>query len=331
MVFVQFDGVNAPDAAFCCKDGTCTVAGMETTEPAKQACEARSGTYEPLRKGGTYSSTLRIPTNDPNPDTSTISISLVFTTVDTALVIVGLPRTVDMTMAPGSVKRQTVSVYNVWADAKNGVDFAHAGSETLAVERSVCTAVTSTCTASHGQTTCSTASGGECNGCCKVLDLSEQKDGVCTIVSAQKLLPNSGVCCRENVCLFETWGTTAQDCLEKMGTCTDPVDETTSAACKGVFTSTAAWRSTGIGSSDAAGIVTIESCTEHIGQGAEITMPVHLHAPVTAGSCESERMYIAPCLRSAHELTTRTLIADAFAWDLQPSRPSEYCRLAFYT
>jgi hypothetical protein len=288
VVFVQFDGVKAPDAAFCCEDGVCTVAGMQTAEPARQACEANSGTYKPLGKGGTFSSTLRIPTNDPNPDTSTVGISLIFTTVDTALVIVGLPRSIDMTMAPGSVNMQTVSVYNVWPDAKNGLDFTHVGAEESAVERSVCAGV-ATCTASDVMTTCSTASGGGCNGCCKVADPNNpNRDGICAVVSAQKMLPDTGVCCRENVCLFETWGTTQQACTDTMGTCTNPVDATTNATCAGTFNSTASWKATGVGSSDAAGIVTIESCTEHIDQGASITIPLQLHAPVTAGTCEFE-------------------------------------------
>jgi hypothetical protein len=399
VVYVQFDGVKAPDAAFCCDgDGSgCRVTGWETTDTAKLECEASSigAEYKPLGKGGTYSSTLRIPTNDPDPNTSTISIPLVFTTVDTALVIVGLPRSIDITMRPGSVQMKTVSVYNVWPDAITGLDFLHTGAEEPPSPRSKCTDAASICTPSDVMTTCSTAAAASCaetatgdatadatdlaacaavtsladatacdaimkdldstaqactytmcTGCCKVPDPNNpDREGTCDRVAAHKMVPDSdvytcteaavdpsvtedataclavdssgsqeaymqrcnavltkasddsdlqactfagtGVCCRQDVCLFETWGNTKTQCEDGIGSCTDPVDATTKSSCiAGTFTSTAEWKPTGIGSAGTSGLVTIESCTEHIDQGASITMPLHLHAPVTTGTCK---------------------------------------------
>ena len=139
-----------------------------------------------------------------------------------------------------------------------------------------------------------------CNAVLTKASDDNQDDVNTTVTDLQACtFTGTGVCCRENVCLFETWGTTETKCADGMGSCTDPVDATTKSSCTGTFTSTAEWKLTSIGSADTSGLLTMESCTEHIDQGASITMPLHLHAPVTAGTCEFERMSIHRGLRVA--------------------------------
>eukprot|EP01051_Picozoa_sp_SAG22_P008615 SAG22_NODE_666_length_8013_cov_2.524640_7_plen_1400_part_00 len=71
---------------------------------------------------GDYNATLRIRTNDPNnPYTE---VALRFHVDHFTLVIVGLPKTLDATVAPGEVADRTVTVYNVYSA---GLTFGHDG------------------------------------------------------------------------------------------------------------------------------------------------------------------------------------------------------------
>jgi hypothetical protein len=71
---------------------------------------------------GDYNATLRFVTDDPN--TPVTEIALRFHVDDFALVIVGLPKTVEATNAPGRVSDHIVAVYNVYS---TGLTFAHDG------------------------------------------------------------------------------------------------------------------------------------------------------------------------------------------------------------
>ena len=71
---------------------------------------------------GEHNATLRIRTNDPYAPVT--EVALRFTVDHFALVIVGLPKTVEVTMAPGEMSEHTIVVYNVYS---SGLTFNHTG------------------------------------------------------------------------------------------------------------------------------------------------------------------------------------------------------------
>jgi hypothetical protein len=71
---------------------------------------------------GTYTATLLIPSNDPT--TRVTEIPLRFHVNDFALVIVGLPKTLDVTMTPSSVVNRSIAIYNVYTEE---LHFEHQG------------------------------------------------------------------------------------------------------------------------------------------------------------------------------------------------------------